>query len=798
MFEELGYRKILTFQNVPCEIYFHNEKAMTISVGHLGPVYWLKASKHFYIKAMETRNETGIYSKLQQISAFMDYLKHNVPEFQCTAYYIGQLTPQIALRNFRALPQLQRYNTEHSHLIETLGDDAEERRMLEQLQLFRETGTHDIVAKQLELTLAGREKLRERLQKLDAELRGAANVINEWVEKGHAVALLWTVSTNIYACNSADLANILGTVEDELNRIEKLSIRSRAHQQGLLIEELKEPWHMFYAEACGLFHPALLETYRDLPPLQELASSIETWMNARLTSPITRTGYSEQPSTGIAEALAAFLRQIQTIDQLPRKIGSRLTQRPLKKPIYMGFIATRSESRHQPSKEPYLIDLDDLREMTLVSGATGSGKTRVAQIIAEGASLYAPVIVIDPVGEFTGLIHTNMDASKERQFKLPNGISYEPEIYTLDDEGNQFSANLLLKPNIPEEFLATSADEVSLILTDLVGDIRFRDIFRETVLENWHQEKHISCEEFVETCKRKAQGLKTSVKLERLLQFKMLMSGEALDVEELLQKQLVVFSLNSHLYTDTQRLAVVWFILRQILNYFLSQPHSDSTRAVVIEDEVHRLYAEGAPRSAASVLENMVKQGRAKGLAVVLISQSLHDLPGILTQANLRVLLRILEGEIQSYGDKFGMALARSLHSLEPRFGYVFHGSEEFYCAFRPTLSMPKGVTDYQEIRNYTSSQKNLKRFLETVTTHSSAQTRKAEQVVSVLSEDELRVKESLESLGGTAQSKRQLAQLAGVKGREKILQVVSRLEEKGYVKTDKVGSAVVVKLLRK
>jgi hypothetical protein len=798
MFEELGYRKILTFQNVPCEIYFHNEKAMTISVGHLGPVYWLKASKHFYIKAMETRNEAGLYSKLQQISAFMDYLKHNVPEFQCTAYYIGQLTPQIALRNFRALPQLQRYNTEHSHLIETLGDDAEERRMLEQLQLFRETGTHDIVAKQLELTLASREKLRERLQKLDAELRGAANVINEWVEKGHAVALLWTVSTNIYACNSADLANILGTVEDELNRIEKLSIRSRAHQQGLLIEELKEPWHMFYAEACGLFHPALLETYRDLPPLQELASSIETWMNARLTSPITRTGYSEQPSTGIAEALAAFLRQIQTIDQLPRKIGSRLTQRPLKKPIYMGFIATRSESRHQPSKEPYLIDLDDLREMTLVSGATGSGKTRVAQIIAEGASLYAPVIVIDPVGEFTGLIHTNMDASKERQFKLPNGISYEPEIYTLDDEGNQFSANLLLKPNIPEEFLATSADEVSLILTDLVGDIRFRDIFRETVLENWRHEKRISCEEFVETCKRKAQGLKTSVKLERLLQFKMLMSGEALDVEELLQKQLVVFSLNSHLYTDTQRLAVVWFILRQILNYFLSQPHSDSTRAVVIEDEVHRLYAEGAPRSAASVLENMVKQGRAKGLAVVLISQSLHDLPGILTQANLRVLLRILEGEIQSYGDKFGMALARSLHSLEPRFGYVFHGSEEFYCAFRPTLSMPKGVTDYQEIRNYTSSQKNLKRFLETVTTHSSAQTRKAEQVVSVLSEDELRVKESLESLGGTAQSKRQLAQLAGVKGREKILQVVSRLEEKGYVKTDKVGSAVVVKLLRK
>ena len=89
MFEELGYRKILTFQCDPCDIYFHDEKAITMSVGCLDTVVWLKASKHFYIKAMETRNETGLYSKLQQISAFMDYLKHNVPEFQCCFYYIG-------------------------------------------------------------------------------------------------------------------------------------------------------------------------------------------------------------------------------------------------------------------------------------------------------------------------------------------------------------------------------------------------------------------------------------------------------------------------------------------------------------------------------------------------------------------------------------------------------------------------------------------------------------------------------------------------------------------------------------
>jgi len=142
------------------------------------------------------------------------------------------------------------------------------------------------------------------------------------------------------------------------------------------------------------------------------------------------------------------------------------------------------------------------------------------------------------------------------------------------------------------------------------------------------------------------------------------------------------------------------------------------------------------------------------------------------------------------------MELARSLHSLEPRFGYIFHGSEEFYCAFRPTLSMPKGVTDYQQIRNYTASQKNLKRFLETAP--QSQQIMNITKVTPLLSTDEIHVIQTLEQLGGTAKSKRQLAQLAGLRGREKTVQIISRLEEKGELKTERVGSAVVVKLSRK
>jgi hypothetical protein len=141
------------------------------------------------------------------------------------------------------------------------------------------------------------------------------------------------------------------------------------------------------------------------------------------------------------------------------------------------------------------------------------------------------------------------------------------------------------------------------------------------------------------------------------------------------------------------------------------------------------------------------------------------------------------------------MKLARELRSIESRFGYVFHGSDEFYCAFRPTLSMPKGVTDYEQIRGYTAPKKNLNKFLKTATKQKSPMEKDIEQVAPILSKDELCVIEALKTLGGTAKSKRQLAHLVGFKGREKILRVVSELEEKGYLETEREGSSVVVKL---
>jgi hypothetical protein len=812
--DKLGYSKVLNFENVPCEIYFNSEKAIVLSLGNIGQNCWLKASKHFYIKAMGTRGENSFYSKLQQTTQLMSYLKHNVPEFQCCLYYIGQLTPRIALENLRALPQLERYRDEHEQISRLLANTEGEADMLEQLELFQQAGIRNPARKDLESALRNNATLRERLTKAESELKGAASIINEWVEKGHAAALLWTASTNIHIGQTKDLSKIIPKVEDELAKINDQNVKSRAHHQDLLLEEVKEPWHMFYAEACGLFHPALRETYKEIPILRELAESTESWMNARLTQPINRTNYAEPESAAVAEAVSAMFRNVPAVEQLPRTVTSRLLRRALKKPIYLGLFATNTNNRQEATKEPYLIDLDDLTGMVLVTGGTGSGKTRVAQIIVEGASTYVPVFIIDPMGEFTGLIHPNKDASKETEFNLPSGRAFEPEIYTLDDEGIRFKANLLLKPEVPEDLLISTAQEVADILSHLMGEERFKDVFREVLLEKWREDQPVTGEGFIDACRPRLRGMKTSIKLDRLLDFKMLMSGEPLDIQDLLRKRLVIFSLNSNLYSEKQKLAVTWFVLRQIHNYFLGQPHSDGTRAVVVIDEVHLEYAPNMPRDAATVLEDMVKRQRARGLAVIMISQSLHDLPGILTQASVRILLRILEGEIQSYTDKFGAELARSLHSVQPRFGYVFHttenGTEEFYCAFRPTLSSPRGVTDHAEIRTYAAPQKNLQSFLEAETKPEPQESRiqgdetnpptllepsaETKSTPAELSADETLFVQILKEMG-SARSRSAIQRKVNWGG-SRIMRVIKLLETKRKIERIPLAHRTIIKLL--
>ncbi len=210
---------------------------------------------------------------------------------------------------------------------------------------------------------------------------------------------------------------------------------------------------------------------------------------------------------------------------LPKQ--TRRNHREVTRPVYFGLRGTRSESGKILVDEPYFVDLNELTRHVLISGSTGVGKTRVAQIIAESSALNLPTVIIDLLGDFTGMIQENPQASKERQFKLPNGRSYSPVIYTLDDTGIKFGTNLLRKPNVSGEFLIPCADEVATILSDLIGDLRFRDTFREIIVNEWRNDQQLNFDTFLEKTRTAAREKRTSIKLDRLAQFRILISKES-------------------------------------------------------------------------------------------------------------------------------------------------------------------------------------------------------------------------------------------------------------------------------
>ncbi|MEM3649031.1 MAG: hypothetical protein QW506_07720, partial [Thermoproteota archaeon] len=339
--EALGFKKILEFKQIPCEVYFHPAKAITLSIGKLENFCWLKASKHMFIKALERKGESTFYSKLQEITKFMEYLKHNLPEFHCVTYFISNITPKIAMLSFKDLPEVEKIMAEYDKLKSQLGSkEIDEEKLLKQLSLLKEAemGVEAEVVKPLEEYLLDRQKLKEKLSKVEVRLKGAVDALNEWVEKGYAIALIWNFSTNIHICSKDGLVSEIEKVVDEIEMIEKQSVRARAYQQGIWIEEVKEPFYIYYAEAVGLFHPRVLQAYREHPLLRKFAEDVENWFAARLAIPIGQYGYKEDSSSVVAEALASFLRQVEVVEEIPKRMERRLSIEKINKPVYFGLI----------------------------------------------------------------------------------------------------------------------------------------------------------------------------------------------------------------------------------------------------------------------------------------------------------------------------------------------------------------------------------------------------------------------------------------------------------------------------
>ncbi len=796
MLENLGYRPIVEFKEFPSIVYYNSKSAVTLNVITFETQAIVKAAKHFFIRAIETKGDAGVYSRLQEISKFTDYLKQNIEDWHLQEYYISNITPRIALNNFRFEPQLQKYLSEWEEKSEVAGQvtEEEEAAMTGKLDLLRRSGGHDDMIATMERTLQRMGESRQQRNQLQGKLKGAASILNEWIEKGHAIALIWTISTPFHLCDMKDLKNEVDLVERELHKIWTESVKAKAYQQGLWLEEIHEPQYVIHAEYVGLFHPSMHELYKNHPELSKFGKELERYFNARLQRSIQRTtGYSEESSTAIADPIATFLRQAERVEEAPSKLRLKIPYDKIKLPIYLGLVAIAREDHLQTASWPFVFDLNALTRHVLITGTSGSGKTRVGQLITEAASLHVPVVILDPVGEFTGLIYPNPDAGKEREFRLGRGRGYSPIIYTLEEDGVQFQANLLKKPMVTGDRLVSQAEDIALILSELAGDLRFRDTFREVLLDGW-KKGDFTFEEFMAMCRTNAAQKRTAIKLDRLTPYKPLMSPSNFNVQDLLENKITIFTFNSTRFTESQKLMFMWFIIRELSNYFLNQLHSDELELLVIVDETHRFYSEPQASSAARVLEDLNAQGRGKGLGMVVITQTIKDIPEIFTQADTRILLKIAEGEIQSYAQKFSAELARRLRLLDAREGYVFLGPEQFYCKFRPTLSNPKGILTLEELRQYSAPHKALQASIKHLMPEGQAAELPEQKLTTPTASNlEDSAIEILRKNNGISVSR--LREILALKSQETITNLVNLLESKKMVTTKRVANKRLIYL---
>jgi hypothetical protein len=188
-----------------------------------------------------------------------------------------------------------------------------------------------------------------------------------------------------------------------------------------------------------------------------------------------------------------------------------------------------------------------------------------------------------------------------------------------------------------------------------------------------------------------------------------------------------------------------------------------------------------------------------------MITQSIKDLPEPLTQAH-RILMRISEGEIQTYGEKFGTDLARNLHNAHPRTGHVHlsHETEKFWCHFRQTLSSPEGLSSHEEITKHSLTEKSKTQFREqqaskpqeqTGTTTTPDPVPATPSATPELSEDELQFLRMLSNIGGTARSELQM-KIKLQWGQSKTRRIIRLLEDKKKIQLTKSAGRTIIKLV--
>lgn len=303
------------------------------------------------------------------------------------------------------------------------------------------------------------------------------------------------------------------------------------------------------------------------------------------------------------------------------------------------------------------IPLKTVNRHGLIAGATGTGKTKSLQVLAENLSLAGvPVLLMDLKGDLSGLAQAGAGHPKIDQRMAQIGLEYKPQAFpvemltlsgqngvrlraTVSEFGPVLLSRILDLSTVQEGIMAVIfkyCDDKALPLLDL------KDLKKVLQYATGAGKKEFELDYGRISASSTGTILRKVIELEQ--QGAELFFGEkSFEVDDLTRiDEKGKGFINIIRLTDIQDRPKLFStfmlsLLAEIYSTFPEQGDSERPELVIFIDEAHLIFKE-ASSALLDQLESMVKLIRSKGVGLYFVTQNPSDIPSaVLSQLGLKI-----------------------------------------------------------------------------------------------------------------------------------------------------------------
>ena len=303
------------------------------------------------------------------------------------------------------------------------------------------------------------------------------------------------------------------------------------------------------------------------------------------------------------------------------------------------------------------VPLKTLNRHGLIAGATGTGKTKTLQVLAENLSLKGiPVLLMDIKGDLSGLAqpspgHVKIDERHEK-IGLPfTSKGFPVELMTLSEQnGVRLRATISeFGPVLISRILDVTETQAGIIsvIFKYCDDNKLPLLDLKDFKKMLHYATNEGKDEFSQDYGR-ISSASTSAILRKLIEIEeqggdLFFGEKSFEVDDLTRRDK-----NGNGYINIIRLTDIQdkpklfstfmlSLLAEIYENFPEQGDADQPELVLFIDEAHLIF-DNASKALLNQIESIVKLIRSKGIGIYFVTQNPTDVPeGVLSQLGLKV-----------------------------------------------------------------------------------------------------------------------------------------------------------------